>query len=117
MRHIEGRVTKREAAEACDAERARGCVECGLPRLERRIRCRGCHEGYSAAMRAANRAICAAIARGELPKAKTGECVDCGKQAMDWDHRDYSKPLEVERVCRACNGKRGPARWRTQEAA
>ena len=35
-------------------------------------------------------------------------CVDCGKIAVCYDHRDYSKPLEVEPVCKSCDAKRGP---------
>lgn len=39
-------------------------------------------------------------------------CVDCKrKPAAVYDHRDYSKPLEVEPVCHWCNGRRGPALW------
>jgi hypothetical protein len=37
------------------------------------------------------------------------QCVDCGAQARDYDHRDYNKPLEVNPVCRRCNLRRGPA--------
>jgi len=36
------------------------------------------------------------------------KCVDCGKRAQCWDHRDYSKPLEVDPVCKSCNYHRGP---------
>jgi hypothetical protein len=36
-------------------------------------------------------------------------CVDCGDWANNWEHRDYSKPLEVDPVCDSCNFKRGPA--------
>jgi hypothetical protein len=49
-----------------------------------------------------------AIKSGSLPTAKSQKCVDCGRQATCYDHRDYSKPLEVQAVCRACNSKRGP---------
>ena len=35
--------------------------------------------------------------------------MDCGKQAHEYDHRDYDKPLEVEPTCKSCNSKRGPA--------
>lgn len=35
------------------------------------------------------------------------KCVDCGKPAKQYDHRDYSKPLDVDPVCRGCNVKRG----------
>ena len=52
-----------------------------------------------------------AIQNGELPtlqKAKV-PCVDCGAPAIHYDHRDYSKPLDVEPVCQSCNISRGPA--------
>lgn len=39
-------------------------------------------------------------------------CVDCKRApAKVYDHRDYSKPLEVEPVCHWCNSRRGPALW------
>lgn len=34
-------------------------------------------------------------------------CVDCGGIATMYDHRDYTKPLAVDPVCRTCNSKRG----------
>lgn len=54
-------------------------------------------------------AVQAAIKAGNLPRARTKKCVDCGAKANGYDHRDYYKPLEVEPVCRSCNHKRGPA--------
>lgn len=58
---------------------------------------------------AAHRAINKEVQAGRMPRAKDCICVDCGAQACDYDHRDYSKPLEVEPVCRKCNRRRGPA--------
>lgn len=56
-------------------------------------------------------AVSRAIKKGDLPKLDgTIACVDCGKPACDYDHRDYSKPLQVEPVCRSCNLLRGPAK-------
>lgn len=49
------------------------------------------------------------IRAGRLPKACFEKCLDCGSQAVDYDHRDYNFPLVVEPVCRSCNIKRGPA--------
>jgi len=46
---------------------------------------------------------------GTIPSPSQMQCVDCGKQAAHYDHRDYSKPLQVDPVCRSCNAKRGPA--------
>jgi hypothetical protein len=60
-------------------------------------------------MHAANAAVNKARRRGELSPACEHKCADCGKQARDWDHRDYTKPLEVQAVCRSCNQHRGAA--------
>lgn len=57
---------------------------------------------------AARYVISRMIRRGEKERASAHLCVDCGAQARDWDHRDYSKPLDVEPVCRGCNVRRGP---------
>lgn len=43
-----------------------------------------------------------------LSAVKSGKCWDCGRMASCWDHRDYTKPLEVEPLCRSCNRRRGP---------
>lgn len=34
------------------------------------------------------------------------KCVDCGKIAVHYDHRDYRKPLKVDPVCAYCNHHR-----------
>lgn len=54
--------------------------------------------------------VCQAVAKGELAPIKTLRCTDCAKPAEHYDHRDYSKPLEVEPVCMQCNFNRGPAK-------
>lgn len=48
-------------------------------------------------------------ARAKLGSAAGRKCVDCGRPADRWDHRDYRKPLEVEPVCRSCNWYRARA--------
>ena len=40
----------------------------------------------------------------------TVACMDCGRPAKCYDHRDYDKPDEVEPTCRRCNGLRGRAK-------
>ena len=50
-----------------------------------------------------------AVKAGDIPHISTQSCVDCGKQAAAYDHRDYNKPLDVEPVCKSCNYKRGAA--------
>ena len=84
------------------------CFYCGVKTKTFSNCCDECNEvrGRAAAIAAVSRAK----RRGELPNAKTKLCVDCGAMAHDWDHRDYSKPLDVEPVCRSCNLRRGPAK-------
>lgn len=52
-----------------------------------------------------------AIQRGALPALSGSvKCVDCAIAPADvYDHRDYTKPLQVEPVCYGCNRARGPA--------
>lgn len=56
--------------------------------------------------------VYSAVKVGKLVSLKTEniKCVDCGARAIQYDHRDYNKPLDVEPVCQSCNIKRGPAR-------
>ena len=51
------------------------------------------------------------IRKGLLSKLTRGliKCTDCPKMAVEYDHRDYNKPTEVEPVCKSCNDRRGPA--------
>jgi hypothetical protein len=59
----------------------------------------------------AHRAVQIEIEEGRLMKAgESGlSCVDCGKPAKHWEHRDYEKPLQIEPVCIGCNFRRGSA--------
>ena len=54
-----------------------------------------------------------AVQRGDLPRLNRYQvgirCVDCGAPATQWDHRSYSRPLDVDPVCSSCNIRRGPA--------
>lgn len=57
----------------------------------------------------AHRYVTVAIYNGDLPRLDGSiACVDCGSPADEYDHRDYKKPMDVEPVCRRCNGLRGP---------
>ena len=62
--------------------------------------------------------VAKAIRRGELRHPREFACADCGAQAIEYDHRDYNKPLEVFPVCRRCNLRRGraiPRRWNSTD--
>lgn len=76
-------------------------------RLLRIAAVRRCQEKRPLMLRA-HRAVKAAIERRELLAAGLHSCADCGRGATEYDHRDYTKPLEVEPVCHPCNIRRGP---------
>jgi len=60
----------------------------------------------------ASQAVKKAIKEGILPKITSEtKCVDCGKSAFCYDHRDYTKPLKVVPVCASCNYNRGPGKY------
>ncbi len=52
------------------------------------------------------RYVARAVRLGILPKQSDCKCVDCGKTAARYDHRDYRKPHKVEPVCHSCDSKR-----------
>jgi len=60
---------------------------------------------------ACSRKVRKAIAAGLLPTPQSQRCEDCQRPARVYDHRDYSKPLQVAAVCGRCNVLRGPALW------
>lgn len=67
---------------------------------------------YKQAQRRAIALVSVAKVGGVLPYLNGKiKCVDCGRPARIYDHRDYSKPLDVEAVCDQCNGRRGPGLW------
>lgn len=51
----------------------------------------------------ANRIIRTNIENGLIPKIKTQKCTICHKQAQEYHHPDYSKPLEVIPLCMSCH--------------
>lgn len=71
----------------------------------------------------AMKAVQAAIRKRKLPSLSKEyiQCFDCTRRAENYDHWDYTKPLEVEPVCRGCNVRRGkavnaPGHLRTRES-
>lgn len=64
----------------------------------------------------ARSAVACAIKKGDLRPAKECKCVDCGRQAEVYDHRNYYKPLAVVPVCKRCNRQRGAATPYKREA-
>lgn len=88
------------------------CMECGrsLAGTRSYCRCLNCHRVNEKFRTRARNLVARAIRAGELPSLAEGgvSCVDCGRAADRYDHRDYSKPLSVDPVCRTCNRRRGP---------
>jgi hypothetical protein len=53
--------------------------------------------------------VAKAIKIGKLPELDGSvSCVDCGKPAQCYDHRNYYHALAVDPVCTGCNNRRGP---------
>lgn len=61
--------------------------------------------------------VARAVALKQLPSPRGLRCVDCGGEAIEYEHRDYNRPLDVQPVCRRCNLHRGPAVPRVGELA
>ena len=94
----------------------RECLKCGGDNSRSSgpycIDCRNQRQAEMASIRSrASSAVTAAVRRGALRNLRADHipCVECGKRATTYDHRDYSKPLEVDPVCRRCNRIRPPA--------
>lgn len=92
----------------------RACVRCAADISGRHGNARYCgpcgvHSVFTSF--ACSRKVTAAIKEGRLLAPSRLQCVDCGKPARVYDHRDYSKPLDVAAVCDGCNVRRGPAMW------
>lgn len=85
------------------------CSRCGATHARVSYYCHPCSFILSDLSKVATRPVSKLIRWGLIPKAKSLDCVDCGLKAHDYDHRDYSRPLDVVPVCRGCNIRRGPA--------
>ena len=96
------------------------CFRCGyewIPRNEKIRTCAKCRSPYWDKARNSKEhskmriwalgIIQNAKYKGYIGKPKNQKCVDCGKKATDWEHRNYSRPLIVEPICRSCNLRRG----------
>lgn len=95
----------------------RGCPDCGNSVGESRgrycdpcSRARSLYRSYASGQTLALAEVGRAVHKGLLPKPATLTCVDCGQPAKFYDHRDYSKPLDVVPVCIRCNRMRGMAK-------
>ena len=90
------------------------CKYCGYPTRRRNILCEGCHADIVSAQKECGvwkvrSLIAEAVRAGDLLRATEHACVDCGERAKCYDHRYYSRPFDIQPVCRRCNHKRGMA--------
>lgn len=69
---------------------------------------RGCRNDPERAWRNfASHAVKKAIQLGFLPRLDGSHlCVDCGAVATQYEHRDYTRVIDVEPVCASCNLRR-----------
>lgn len=88
---------------------ARSCIWCAAPHYRKALHCDDCHDKAVEWQAIACRQVALAVRAGTLPPPTRFRCVDCIRIASMYDHRNYSKPLSIEPVCRSCNAKRGPA--------
>ena len=93
------------------------CIDCEKPMDNefvnfKPIRCGKCRSrlaSYEAMKQQAHTLVAAEIRHGNISHPSEHKCVDCGRDAECYDHRDYANPLYVQPVCFSCNIIRGPA--------
>ncbi len=114
--HSHGNVcTECRVKADAEAYKAPACLLCGKPTMRafaNSFYCLpGCVSAVSKIRQSCMNKVRLAIQSGRLA-ALDGSvaCVDCGAAADRYDHRDYSKPLDVVPVCRGCNKRRGAAK-------
>ena len=86
------------------------CIVCGdgITSVQAKY-CPICKQGIHRMHKNTSAKVRTAISNGKLKHPSKLKCVDCGKKAECYDHRDYAKPLDVAPVCSPCNVRRGPA--------
>lgn len=87
------------------------CIDCGKPtnRTKAAKRCHACAGVVAQYQNTGMYRVKLLIQQGVIQKPNVHACVDCGAPATCYDHRDYSKPWQVEPVCARCNNVRGAA--------
>jgi hypothetical protein len=92
------------------------CVLCEQNWRDRQSQhCRYCitanliYRKYGTGQVEAIKAVKREVKEGRMQPPTAFACVDCGEPAVAYEHRDYNRPLDVEPVCRSCNGHRGYA--------
>lgn len=106
-------VTLRREPRASKPARTFQCVTClGIFRVRHtslKRSCVDCENLRVRAREAAQAKVNREIKAGRMKPATEYKCVDCGAQAIGYEHRDYAQPLWVDPICHRCNRLRGPA--------
>jgi hypothetical protein len=86
---------------------------CGKPRARSSRVCLDCHAAYMRRWRVTHRLSLPQRRKASARRMATvyqsrgalaaGPCEACGAQKAQNHHEDYSKPLEVRRLCRPCH--------------
>lgn len=98
------------------------CITCSEPFKGNKgmpLRCMRCTHVAERVRNRAYRQVFMARLSGRLPELSVEHipCVECGSRAQHWDHRDYTKPLDVQPLCRSCNYKAGPGYMSPEQIA
>ena len=86
------------------------CPRCGMEKMDAdNGYCLECNRSSVRKLTYAMREVRKAVDFGLLPNLKESyvPCIDCGKRATLYEHRDYDSPLKVDPCCRGCNSSRG----------
>ncbi len=108
-----------KAVQGRGSNRALYCFDCLQIRCSPDFRSRDPRRAARRYYQLAHDFVAAAVRFGDLPDLKKVEvaCVDCGARAVEHDHRDYMKPLQVDPVCKSCNAARGEGANKSRKAA
>lgn len=88
------------------------CLGCGAIGVRSGRRCDSCsfeHRFYMTIVTGryeAQAEVSRAKAVGALRAPRGLACTDCGGSAVEYEHRDYNRPLDVQPICRGCNLRR-----------
>lgn len=102
-----------------DKVRAHYCFDCLQLRCTPEFRAKDPRRKARKYFTLAHQFVAAAVRFGDLLDLKKVEvpCADCKSRAVEYDHRDYMKPLQVDPVCKSCNAARGEGANKSRIAA
>lgn len=98
-----------KSVQGRSSNKALYCFDCLQIRCTPEFRARDPRRKARKYFTLAHQFVAAAVRFGDLLDLKKVEvpCADCKSRAVEYDHRDYMKPLQVDPVCKSCNAARG----------